>query len=76
MKILFSLLICNLIEVFAINPHPSHFKIIPLNFYTPDNRNDKYFKDSNFYGIYHSLKKYSGATKISNAIDLKRFRVG
>jgi len=51
MKILFSLLICNLIEVFAINPHPSHFKIIPLNFYTPDNRNDKYFKDSNFYGV-------------------------
>lgn len=26
-------------------------------------------KDSNFYGIYHSLKKYSGATKISNAIE-------
>jgi len=26
-------------------------------------------KDSNFYGVYHSLKEYSGVTKISSAIE-------
>lgn len=41
------------LNYFTINlaTDPSHFRIVPLNFYTPDNRNDQYFKDSNYYGV-------------------------
>jgi hypothetical protein len=35
----------------SINVHPSHFRIVPLSFYTPNNRNEQYFKDDNYYGV-------------------------
>lgn len=47
-----TILFFNLINIILSLPaHPSHFRIIPLNFYTPDNRNDKYFDNINYYGI-------------------------
>lgn len=48
-KILFSGLLFKL--VLSLEQHASHFRIIPLNFYTLDNRNDKYFSDPNYYGV-------------------------
>lgn len=46
------LLLFNLIyTIKAINPEPSHFRIIPLNFYTFDNRNDQYFRNQDYYGV-------------------------
>ena len=44
------LLLLNLILVDLFKSEPSHFRITPLSFYTPDNRNDKYFTD-NKYGV-------------------------
>lgn len=46
------LIFCSIIlKIYGLAPHPSHFRLVPLNFYTPDNRNDKYFDDNNYYGI-------------------------
>jgi hypothetical protein len=39
------------VKIYGLNIHPSHFRIIPLNFYTTDNRNDIFFEDLNYYGV-------------------------
>ena len=51
MNFLLVLKSCLFYNVIAFNPDPSHFRIIPLSFYTPDNRNDQYFKNPNYYGV-------------------------
>jgi hypothetical protein len=40
-----------LVLTHGLSQDPSHFKIIPLNFFTIDSRNDIFFNDSNYYGV-------------------------
>lgn len=56
----------------CLSSDPSHFRLLPLNFYTPDNRNDKYFSNSNYYGVriaWIASKPPSDTISISNNND-------
>lgn len=52
-KYIYSLILFRILKFSkSLDPNPSHFRIVPLSFYTPDKRNDKYFDYENKkYGI-------------------------